>query len=99
MHVAFILAPRHTAAMARTPTSEWGRRAHAAGLDQLTLARLAGAAPQSVSRGLKGEWASGVPGHLRSLILAWELMTADQREEWLRSVAEVGGITDDMPAR
>jgi hypothetical protein len=72
--------------MGKPPTSEWGRRAHAAGLDQKTLARLAGAAPNSVSRGLKGEWASGVPGHLRALILAWELMTPEQREEWVRSI-------------
>lgn len=72
--------------MGKPPTSEWGRRARAAGLDQKTLARLAGVDPNSVSRGLKGEWASGVPGHLRALILAWELMTPEQRDAWVRSV-------------
>lgn len=73
--------------MAKTPKSFWGQRAHAAGLDQKTLAQLAGAVPNSVSRGLRGEWASGVPGHLRSLILAWELMSPEQRIAWLERVS------------
>lgn len=74
--------------MGKTPTSEWGRRAYDAGLDQKELARIAGMAPNSVSRGLKGDWASGVPGHLRALILAWELMTPEQRTEWVRLATE-----------
>ncbi|MBP2310459.1 hypothetical protein GBZ48_35120 [Azospirillum melinis] len=69
--------------MAKKPTSEWGQRADAAGLAQNTLARLADVAPSSVGRGLRGEFASGVPGYLQALIVAWELMTAEQRAEWL----------------
>ncbi len=72
--------------MGKPPTSEWGRRAHAAGLDQKTLARLAGATPIAVSLGLRGKWASGIPGHLQSLIIAWELMTLEQREAWIASL-------------
>jgi hypothetical protein len=73
--------------MAKKPTSEWGRRADAAGLSQQTLARLAGVAPNSVSRGLRGEFASGVPGYLRSIIIAWEMMTEFQRLAWDTAVA------------
>lgn len=72
--------------MGKPPTSEWGLRAHRVGLDQKTLALLAGAAPNSVSRGLKGEWASGVPGHLKALVIAWEAMTAEQRMAWVEAV-------------
>lgn len=73
--------------MARTPTSEWGRRAHAAGLDQATLARLADMAPNSVSRGLLGATGGSSFGRLRALILAWEIMAPDQRALWLERAA------------
>jgi len=69
--------------MSKKPTSEWGLRADAAGLDQKTLARLAGVAPNSVGRGLRGEVGDGsVPGYLRALIVAWELMAPEQRAAW-----------------
>lgn len=75
--------------MNKRPTSEWGARADAAGLSQLNLATLAGQHPTSVSRGLRGGWASGVPVGLRAIILAWELMTERQRVDWLIRVAEL----------
>ncbi len=74
--------------MGKRPTTEWGRRADAAGLDQITLAKLAGVSENSVSRGLRGAWASGVPGYLLSLIIAWELMSPDQRRDWISSIDE-----------
>lgn len=69
--------------MTKKPTSTWGMRAFNAGLDQKTLARLAGVATSSVGRGLRGEFASGVPGYLRALIVAWELMSEHQQAAWI----------------
>ncbi|MFT8946000.1 MAG: hypothetical protein ABF876_05390 [Acetobacter aceti] len=65
--------------MGRAPTSVWGRRARDAGLDQKTLAALTGMAPNSVSRGLRGEWENGVPTYLQTIIVAWEMLNAGQR--------------------
>ncbi len=70
--------------MARRPESEWGKRAERAGLDRETLALLAGIIDVSVSRALNR--AGGPPGDLIALILAWELMSADQRSAWLASI-------------
>ncbi|OYQ37809.1 hypothetical protein CHU95_00415 [Niveispirillum lacus] len=75
--------------MGKTPTSPWGLRAHASGLHQKDLARLAGTDPINVSRGLRGDWTSGVPKHLQALIIAWELMTPAQREDWMRQVVAI----------
>jgi hypothetical protein len=60
----------------------WQRRARAAGLPQRLLAWIAGLQPHTVSQGLRGKWKSGVPEHLKSLIIAWELMAPDQRKAW-----------------
>ncbi|GAN83769.1 hypothetical protein F1645_16300 (plasmid) [Novacetimonas hansenii] len=65
--------------MGRAPTSPWGRRARDAGLDQKTLAALTGLAPNSVSRGLRGEWEKGVPAYLRAIIIVWEMLDEGQR--------------------
>lgn len=72
--------------MAKKPTSYWGRRADAAGLTQQTLAVVAGLAPNSVGRALRGELSGGVPLYLCSLILAWELLPADGRAAWLEQI-------------
>lgn len=74
--------------MGRAPTSLWGRRARDAGLDQKTLATLTGLAPNSVSRGLRGEWESGVPTYFLTIIMAWELLNHDQRETLVGEVKE-----------
>lgn len=72
----------------------WQRRAKVAGLTQRDLARLLGKSEIAVSRGLRGHWRSGVPRYLKAVISAWELMTPEQREAWLRAMAE----TDAEPA-
>ena len=64
------------------PTSQWGLRAKVAGLDQKTIARLTGAGVDTISRGLTGKRGE-VPLRLRSLVVAWELMTETQRAAWL----------------
>ena len=61
----------------------WQLRARAAGLTQKTLAKLLGHAEITVSRQLRGHWESGVPQHVRAAIIAWELMTPEQRAAWL----------------
>lgn len=74
--------------MGRPPTSEWGLRASAAGLDQKTLALLAGAHVTTVSRGLAGKFGAVSPG-LCSVIIAWEQMTPMQREAWIAAVSDL----------
>lgn len=66
--------------MENTP---WQRRAKAAGLSQKVLARLLGHAEITVSRQLRGHWESGVPQHVKAAIIAWELMTDEQRQMWI----------------
>lgn len=66
--------------------TEWQIRARAAGLSQTTLARLLGLSAVGLSLGIRGRWESGVPQGIRSTIIAWELMSEEQRRQWLRSV-------------
>lgn len=66
--------------------SPWQRRASEAGLDQRTLVILTGHDKTTISRQLRGYWQSGVPKHIRSIIIAWEVMNADQRQEWVSRV-------------
>ena len=61
----------------------WQLRARAAGLTQRVLGRLLNHHEQTVSSQLRGHWQSGVPGHVISAILAWEIMSPEQRETWL----------------
>ncbi len=72
---------------------EWQKRAKAAGLSQKALARLLGFAENTISRQLRGKWSSGAtPRHVIAAIIAWELMTPDQREKWFDEVdREVAG--------
>lgn len=72
----------------------WQRRARAAGLSQKVLAALLGHAEITISRQLRGHWESGVPRHIKAAIIAWELMSPDQRELWLKAI-EKGD--DDKP--
>lgn len=72
----------------RKPSSQWGLRALTAGLDQTTLAVLAGVSPNSVSRALREKWTA--PRYLYALIVAWELLTPDQRAQLVAAVAGVG---------
>jgi hypothetical protein len=63
----------------------WQRRSRAAGLSQRTLSYLLGFAEITVSRQLRGHWESGTPDHVIAAILAWEIMTLEQREKWLEA--------------
>ena len=63
--------------------SSWQRRVKAAGLKQADLGRLLGHAKSTVSCQLRGVWKSGVPKHVIAAIIAWELMSEDQRQLWL----------------
>jgi hypothetical protein len=60
----------------------WQLRAKHAGLSQRTLAKLLGHAEITVSLQLRGQWKSGIPQHVKTAIVAWELMSPEQREEW-----------------
>ncbi|MBB3268377.1 hypothetical protein FHW79_006052 [Azospirillum sp. OGB3] len=67
----------------------------AAGCEQKTLVALTGHDKSVISRQLRGYWESGIwesgiPKHVRATIIAWELMTPEQRAEWLRRVEEDG---------
>ncbi|EJW11709.1 hypothetical protein A33M_2906 [Rhodovulum sp. PH10] len=68
----------------------WQTRAKSVGLTQKLLARLLGHAENTVSRQLRGHWDSGIPKHVRTMILGWELMTPEQREQWVRLADEDG---------
>lgn len=66
----------------------WQQRAKAAGLSQRTLARLLGHAEITISRQLRGHWQSGIPRHVIAAIIAWEMMTPEQRDMWVKGVKE-----------
>jgi len=66
----------------------WQVRAKQAGLSQKVLAKLLGHAEITISRQLRGHWDSGIPQHVRAAVIAWEIMTPEQRAEWVRLVEE-----------
>lgn len=66
----------------------WQMRARAAGLTQRVLSRLLGHAEITVSRQLRGHWESGIPKHVVSAILAWEIMTPQQRDAWVKAAED-----------
>lgn len=69
----------------------WQLRARAAGLTQKVLASLLGHSEITVSRQLRGHWESGVPQHVKAAIIAWELMTPEQRARWIAEAEKVAG--------
>lgn len=69
---------------------DWKRRARRAELSQATLARLLGHAPNTISRQLLGRWQSGIPRHVKAAIVAWELMSDEQRQAWQDEVERSG---------
>jgi hypothetical protein len=73
---------RHDPAM--TEGTEWQIRAKAAGLSQETLRLILGLSKSGVSQGIRGVWESGVPQSIKAAVVAWELMTPEQRTEWAR---------------
>ncbi len=77
----------------------WQQQAKEAGLSQRVLARLVGKAPITISRALRGHWKSGIPRYLKAVIMAWRLMTPDQRKAWLKAMdaEETAAQDDDGP--
>ena len=69
----------------------WQDRARAAGLTQKLMADLLGFAPNTVSRQLRGHWRIGVPRHVIAAVIAWEIMTPEQRQHWLAAVENEAG--------
>lgn len=68
----------------------WQRRAKDAGLTQVTLARLLGRPVNTISRQIRGEHGE-VPQHLVAVIIAWEMMTPEQREDWIATTRKACG--------
>lgn len=69
-----------------TENHPWQRRAKAAGLTQKMLAHLLGRPEITVSRQLRGKFGGETPVHVITAILAWELMTPEQRQAWVEAV-------------
>ena len=78
IEVAASIAPR----MQGEP---WQIRAKAAKLTQRSLARLTGKPENTISRQLRGEFGE-VPGYLIAIIIAWEGMGANERDDWIAAV-------------
>lgn len=78
----------------RMEWQEWQVRARNAGLRQRVIARLTGRTETNVSMQLRGKFGGGVPAYVRTIIIAWELMTPEQREALIRAT-DPG---DDGPA-
>jgi transcriptional regulator with XRE-family HTH domain len=64
----------------------WQVRAKEAGLSQRKLARIAGKPENTVSRQLRGEFGDEAARYLMALILAWEGMTPEQRDDWQKQI-------------
>lgn len=58
-------------------------RAKRAGLQQKRLAALLGVSENTVSLQLRGRWESGVPRYVVAAVIAWEIMSHDDRMRWL----------------
>lgn len=66
----------------------WQSRARAVGLTQKAIAALARRDENSVGRALSGDRKTGnAAGPYVAIILAWEIMTPEQRERWVRETA------------
>lgn len=65
-----------------TKNTPWQARLRNAALNQKALASMLGIAENTVSRQMKGDWP--VAGYVEAFVRAWEIMTAEQRAEWLK---------------
>jgi hypothetical protein len=59
----------------------WQARLKAAGLNQKQLAAMLGVSENTMSRQMKGDWP--VAGYVEAFVSAWEIMSGEQRLEWL----------------
>lgn len=64
-----------------TKNTPWQARLKAAALNQKALAAMLGISENTVSRQMKGEWP--VAGYVEAFVLAWEIMSLEQRADWL----------------
>lgn len=64
------------------------QRAKDAGLTQKRLAGILGVTEATASNQLSGTWESGTPRYAVAAIIAWELLSHDQRMRWLRELDE-----------
>lgn len=64
----------------------WQIRMKQAGLTQRRLAQTIDRPENTVSRQMKEEY-EPVPGDLIAIILAWEMLSEDQRADWFDSIA------------
>lgn len=64
-----------------TKNTPWQARLRAAALNQKMLASMLGISENTISRQMKGEWP--VAGYVVAFVEAWEIMTLEQRAEWL----------------
>lgn len=80
------------------PPVEWERRASASSLTRQTLAFISGVTEPTVDRQLAGAWP--LPRYVKALILAWEIMTPEQRLAWIEAVErEAAGSTPPPPSQ
>lgn len=64
-------------------------RAKRAGLPQKVLAQILGVTETTASLQLRGKWASGTPRYVVAVLIAWELLSHDQRMRWLDELSEL----------
>ena len=69
------------------------RRARTAGLSQKVLASLLCVTENTASLQLRGKWASGTPRYVIAAIVAWELLSHDQRQRWLAEIETAASLT------
>jgi transcriptional regulator with XRE-family HTH domain len=62
----------------------WQRRLREVGISQADFAALVGLTPTNLSEGLRGRWKTGVPAYLKAIIVALEVMSPEQRADWVQ---------------
>lgn len=67
----------------------WQIRAKRVGLSQKELATLLGVNETTVSHQLRGRWASGIPLYVQTVIVAWELLSQDGRDQLREQVRKI----------
>jgi hypothetical protein len=81
-----------------TENHPWQRRLKACGLTQRTLGRVLGYGESKTSRHLRGHLQSGVPQNVIAAIVAWELMTEEQRDLWVKNVVHEASEQNAPPS-
>lgn len=61
-------------------------RAKRAGLTQKRLAEILGVTETTASLQLRGKWASGTPRYVVAVIVAYELLSHDDRMRWISEI-------------